>query len=646
MKTQAIVPAELDFNADGIPCSAAYGDIHHPAWGAAVQANHVFVGGSDLPRRWQGRDSFVSLEPGFGLGSNFVATWNAWRHDPSACQRLHFISIESSPLRGDALRSLWRDPSYSALADELADQWPALTPNLHHLSFEGGRVHLLLALGDVAHWMTQLTAGVDACYLDGFAPAKNPLMWQPRLFKAMGRMAAPNATVATWTASRAVREGLGAAGFEVRLANGVGGKRDITLAGFAPAFVPRRAPSRSTAPSGPSQHAMIIGAGLAGCATAWALADQGWTSTVLDRHATPAQEASGNPAGLFHGIVNPQDGAHARFNRAAALQAERVVSRALREAGVAGDVHGLLRLDDEPGGVDAMRAILAQTGLPPDYVRAVDANEASELAGIALTQPAWFYPGGGWVDPAGLARAFVDWAGNMTSFRGGANVHRLQRVDGRWRALDADSRMLSEANVVVLANAGDAIRLMGEAAGPMQTVTGQLSIAAQGLVGTLPRLPVAGAGYLLPALNGTAIFGATAQPGDAGITPRDEDHAYNLAQLRRLTGRSLEVDIGSFNARVGLRSSTDDRLPIIGAVPDLDASAVATRLDQPRFVPRVPGAFVFTALGSRGITWCALGARTVAAGIVGTPSPLEADLLDAVDAGRFVSRQARRRMRP
>jgi len=113
MKTQAIVPAELDFNADGIPCSAAYGDIYHPACGAAVQANHVFVGGSDLPRRWQGRDSFVILETGFGLGSNFVATWNAWRHDPSACQRLHFISIESSPLRGDALRSLWRDPACS-----------------------------------------------------------------------------------------------------------------------------------------------------------------------------------------------------------------------------------------------------------------------------------------------------------------------------------------------------------------------------------------------------------------------------------------------------------------------------------------------------------------------------------------------------
>jgi tRNA 5-methylaminomethyl-2-thiouridine biosynthesis bifunctional protein len=52
---------------------------------------------------------------------------------------------------------------------------------------------------------------------------------------------------------------------------------------------------------------------------------------------------------------------------------------------------------------------------------------------------------------------------------------------------------------------------------------------------------------------------------------------------------------------------------------------------------------VFTALGSRGIGWSALGAQVLASLISGAPAPLEADLLDAVDPGRFTSRAYRQR---
>ena len=79
---------------------------------------------------------------------------------------------------------------------------------------------------------------------------------------------------------------------------------------------------------------------------------------------------------------------------------------------------------------------------------------------------------------------------------------------------------------------------------------------------------------------------------------------------------------------------------MIGAVPD--PTARGARLDQPRFVPRLPGLYVFGALGSRGITWSALGAQVLASSVTGAPSPIGASLLDAVDPARFVSRQVRR----
>ena len=136
------------------------------------------------------------------------------------------------------------------------------------------------------------------------------------------------------------------------------------------------------------------------------------------------------------------------------------------------------------------------------------------------------------------------------------------------------------------------------------------------------------------------MFGATAQRDDADASVRADDHRANLAQLARLVGRHVEADPLAMEGRTAWRWSAADRLPLIGAVPDTEASAV--HLDQPRFVPRVPGLFVFTALGSRGITWSALGARLLVAIISGAPVPLEASLIDAVDPARFISRRARR----
>ena len=651
MKTAPIVPARISFNEDGLPFSPEYGDVYHPRSGALGQARHVFLRGNALPHRWQGRERFVALETGFGLGNNFLATWDAWRSDPQHCRTLHFISIEQHPLRRADLATLHRGSPLAGLADQLVQAWPPLTCNLHRLAFDNGQVQLLLALGDVAAWLPELVAQVDAFFLDGFAPAKNPGMWQPRLFKALGRLAAPGATLATWTAARAVREGLAEAGFEVSMEAGSGGKRDITVARFAPSFMPRRALARARPPAGGDQRAVIVGAGLAGCAAAAALAEQGWHCTVLDRHAAIAQEASGNIAGLFHGIVNAQDGAHARFNRAAALVAHPAVLQAVGHHGVPGSVEGVLRLETKLSDSSLMRAVLDRLGLPADYAQALDAAQASQLCGLPMKHAAWFYPGAGWVQPAGLARSFVEQGGGRVNCRGGVHVVRLRHGSSAWQLFDAQGTLIDEARTVVLANASDAWRLLaplGQPHWPLETVRGQVSTLGDAPF-ALPRIPIAGAGYLLPEVNGQAVFGATSQAGDDDPAVRTSDHRHNLAQLARLLGHDMAVNSSDLRGRTAWRCVSGDRLPIIGAVPDALAlelaahtSGAPARMDQPRFVPRRDGLFVFTALASRGITWAALGARVLASTITGSPGPLEASLLDAVDPARFAARAARR----
>ncbi len=605
---------------------------------------------SALATRWCARGRFVVLATGFGQGQLFLDTWNAWRGDPQRCDKLFFIAIEPHPLTRAALARAHADAPLAQLADTLLAAWPPSTPDLHQLAFEAGKVQLLLAVGEASRWLPELVATVDAFVVDAEGTAKG--VRDERLCKALGRLAATGATLEAGTDAPMFRAALATAGFEE-----VPSDPGSTRAHYAPKFQPRRPGGRRVAAPAEQRRVLIVGAGLAGCAAASALAEHGWHSTLLERRAGLAEEGSGNPAGLFHGIVNAQHGLHARFNRAAALMASSAVQAAISTHGAQGSNAGLLRLETLMSHAQ-MQHVLGALALPAGYVQATTAAEASALCGMPLQHPAWFYPGGGWVQPAALARAQLERAAGHVTLRCGVGVQALRFAAGQWQALDQEGNVIDAAPALLLANAGDALRLLGAPGWPIDKVRGQISSAAASAFGPAgspgrTQLPVAGAGYVLPALNGHVMFGATAQPGDDDATVRHADHAANLAQLERLTGHTLALDPKRLNGRTAWRWSSRDRLPVIGAVPMMQCldlglappAAPQRPADQARFVPRVPGLFVFTALGSRGITWSALGGRVVAAVITGAPAPLAASLLDAIDPARFITREVRRARR-
>ena len=579
----------------------------------------------DLPARWQGRERFSVM---LDMPAHFPALWAAWRADPHRSTRLDVVMLSPGPLLEpgvlrDACAAQGRDLSQAMPAD-----WPPATADFHQIALDGGRVHVLLAAGDPRRAWREVVASIDAFHFD--APVADPM----GLSKALVRLAAANATVTARHAGSALQDCLRARGFELA-ADG-----QQPMARYCPAFVPSRAPVRRVAAASTARHALVVGAGLAGAATALALAEQGWHSTVIDAHDGPAQEASGNPAGLFHGIVNAHDGPHARFNRAASWAASHAVQRAIDMHGVAGSTAGLLRLESAATAPAAMDSLLHRLGLPAGYVRALDAAAASAVCGIALHQPAWFYPHGGWVNPAGLVKAMLADAGTACEFHGGRHVHRIARSGSRWQVFDSADRLIAESDVLVLANAGGALRLLGHPAWPVQSVRGQLSVAPRPAGMALPTMPIAGGGYVMPDAGGQVVFGATAQAGDADPSVRAADHAHNLAQLARLLGHAWEGRPEALHGRTAWRCVAADRLPLIGEVPDFGTDLPT--VEQARFVPRRQGLFVFTALGSRGITWSAIGGQVVAAAIAGAPSPLPASLLDAVDPARFITRAARR----
>ncbi|MFP5405144.1 MAG: tRNA (5-methylaminomethyl-2-thiouridine)(34)-methyltransferase MnmD, partial [Gammaproteobacteria bacterium] len=312
----------MAFDPAGIPFDRLYGDRFHSGAGAWEQAEAVFLAGCRVRERWSGRERFTVLELGFGLGVNFLATLRAWRADPARSRSLHFVSVEAHPLsREDLARALRAVGAEGSDAAALPDRWPLALPGLHRLDFEGGAVTLTLAFGDADRMVPQLALGADAIYLDGFAPARNPAMWQPGLIRALARRARPGARLATWSAAGEVRRLLAATGFEVTRVAGFGGKRHRIEAVWAPRW--RTWPAPEEPPALSERRVLVIGAGLAGAAVAAGFTRRGFEVEVLDRGSAPGGQGSAQPLCAEHPHLSPDDNPLARLSRAALLLGRR-----------------------------------------------------------------------------------------------------------------------------------------------------------------------------------------------------------------------------------------------------------------------------------------------------------------------------------
>jgi tRNA 5-methylaminomethyl-2-thiouridine biosynthesis bifunctional protein len=645
-------PAELAFDENGQPWSRRYQDIYHGiADGSAkLQAHHVFLGGNHLPARWAGAEQFSILEIGFGAGLNFLATWQAWRDDPARCRRLQYVAIEKHPFNRKDLQTLHaRHPGFANIAAALQAAWPRLTPGLHRLTFDDGGGYCLtltLAFADIRDAIDDFRFGADAFYLDGFAPERNPDMWDARVMRALARLARPGATFATYTTAGAVRDALAAAGFSVGKHPGFGPKRHMLAGEFAPRGQRRHVPP--AAPNWPERHVLVIGAGLAGAAVGERLSARGWAVELIEQHSQPAAEASGLRAGAFHPQLSGDDNFLARLSRAGFLYALRHW-QALEAAGHGFEWErcGVLRLAQSNDEESQLAAVMHALDYPASYADYANQEQAAELSGCKVNAGGWWFPDGGWVKPASLVSAqlaaqLAASAQQTTQFN--REVAALEYRDGRWQALDAKRNLIAAAPVAVLANAHGAARLadFGQA---LASLRGQLTYLPRGVLPAL-RTILTGDGYVLPQIDGTAAAGATVDFEDDDAEPRTEGHEQNLAALERLLpGSSAGIDRTKLEGGVGFRCAAPDRLPLIGAVPDIvlarERSATLSGAHTPD-LPRLPGLYAACAYGSRGLTWAALAGEIIADLISGEPPPLEASLLDAVDPGRFVLKRARR----
>ena len=582
----------LIVDGSGAPRVVDFDDIYFATEDGLAESEAVFLSGCGLPDAWRGRRRFTIGELGFGTGLNFFAALQAWKNTSEPGAWLDFVSLEGFPLsKAQATDALQRWPGLAHLTEPLLNAWPERARGVRRIILPDFRTRLTLHVDDVLLALKGMTASVDAWFLDGFAPSKNPDMWSEAVFEEVARLSAPHATAATFTVAGHVRRGLQAVGFEVEKRPGFGRKNEVLSATRRTTAEPTNAP----------RSALIVGAGLAGAWAAVRLKERGLQVTVVDAADGPAQGASGNPLGLIMPRLDAADGP---------------LSRVLIDA------YLFARQAYDGRGSSQRLAVTQRAASEIEQKRfgKLDRDPPLDASDLTIGPGHATYHNAAILNPAEAVRTLLE--GVDTRF--GVAVSALQQTQDGWRLLDEGGKAQGEADLVILANGLGVDDLARDCGVPLQGKLGQIEIAS------LPARDgadaVASGDYAIR-LGDLAVFGATFEAYDGGpIGTSDAARTKNLEGLKTLSPAwARELEPKTLTSRAGVRATTPDRLPVMGAAPER------------------PGVYLLTGYGSRGLTWAPFLAEALASEIMNEPHILTKQGKALLAPERFAQRAAKKR---
>lgn len=653
MSQTSLHHARLDWNEAGTPVSSDFGDVYFSNDNGLSETRYVFLQQNRLPARFSHHDSdsFVIGETGFGTGLNFLATMQAFLEQAPQSgngSRLHFISFEKYPLTQDDLRkALAAWPELDHLSQDLVAQWPLPVSGCHRLHFAGGRIRLDLWFGDIKDMLPQVPHRaeglVDAWYLDGFSPAKNPEMWTQELFDGLARLARPNCSIATFTCAGFVRRGLIAAGFAMKKVKGHGSKREMLVGDRTDKQPQQTIVPWYARPAGGAGEVVIIGGGIASAMTALSLVERDRKVTLLCADGEPATGASGNRQGALYPLLNGEHDALSRFySPAFGYARQRLLALAERHP-IAFELCGVTQLgyDDKSA---AKLAKMSQGPFPSELMHPLSTSEVEQVVGLPCGHSGVSYPLGGWLCPADFTRAAIKEAqvsGLLEVVFKTEVVAIAEQADG-WQVESQDGRHWQAPNLVVAAG-HQLPALIPFAELPLYPVRGQVSHVPTTASLSQLKTVLCYDGYLTPMHNDQHCIGASYGRNQSSLEFRAEEQIQNLVRLQACLPEQTwpaEVDVSGNKARVGVRCASRDHLPVVGPVARLQGLAdhyAQLQHDQHNAqpLPLHPGLYVLGALGSRGLCSAPLCGELLASEICGDPLPLAADLLEALHPARY-----------
>ncbi len=623
--TNAIVDSPEIIWKDGTPISKEFDDVYYSAVDGIAETKHVFLDGNNLPDAWKEKESFTIAELGFGTGLNFLTTWNLWKETTNRDQRLHYISFEKNLLSKKNLEQVHQShPGVIASVawQSLVDRLPLPTVGFHRVAFDN--VYLTLVLGDVRDFIKQLTGNINAWYLDGFSPAKNANMWEQDIFTAMAKVSVQGTTIATYTAAGDVRRGLETVGFKMEKPQGFGTKREMLrgVLNQEQAVIPRKT----------NATALIIGGGLAGTSAAYALEKRGFGVTILEESEKLATKASGNIAGVMMPYLASIPDTRMRFSLAGFNYTKSLLTELeLRKA------TGVVRL------VTSKR--LAKLQEIEHICSLVDSNEASEILGIKTNTNGLFFKHGGIASPSEICNNFSQRAKIVAN----CSIVKIKQNKNSWTVI-SDTGEKHSADILVLANSNQVVSFQETNWLPLEPVRGQvLHYPTNDYLSKLKSV-LCYDGYILPEINGNHLIGATFEHGNFSEKLESDKQTELFTRLKNYLP-DLELDeTKQYPGHVSFRSSTPDRMPVVGAVPISESFLEDYQTVKYQYLNLdfadsswLPNLYVSVGHGSQGLLSCPIAGELIASLAAGDPLPLDKELVDLLNPARFLAKEANKK---
>ncbi|WP_199611340.1 bifunctional tRNA (5-methylaminomethyl-2-thiouridine)(34)-methyltransferase MnmD/FAD-dependent 5-carboxymethylaminomethyl-2-thiouridine(34) oxidoreductase MnmC [Flocculibacter collagenilyticus] len=682
--SSSIKTAQIHFNEEGTPVADHFDDIYYSNADGLAESNYVFIQNNDIEQRLseQQADSFVIAESGFGTGLNFLLTWQLFdqlrEKNRSTVNTLHFISFEKYPLTPeDLVKALNNWPHLKKYSDELTCKYPLALPGCHRITLANGRVILDLWFGDIEDSVKQIAVNqsglVDAWYLDGFAPSKNPDMWSTNLFNAMSKLGKPHSTFATFTAAGFVRRGLQEAGYEVTKIKGWGYKRESLRGSLNNKIDYQSAPDcyyrNSLTPRLNTQphHVAIIGGGIASACLAYSLAQKNISSTIYCKDNELAKGASSNRQGALYPLLQSDFSILSQFYAHSYLYANRYYRDLAKNEMFSHDWCGVLQVGFNDKTRFKYQNIAQSNVWPKGFIDCLSPESAATIANIPLNYSGLFFPQGGWINPTSLTHALISAAKKLVNVTIKLNhkvtdIHNQKNKaeedcdpnvnpnDSYWTLKIAEHPSLGKTQLtcnestIILASGHLSSQFAISNAMPFQPVRGQVSHVVPTTLSENLATVLCYKGYMTPAYMGAHCVGATFNKDNESTETKLTDDEYNITTLQSCFEKhewaNSLTEIHSANAAI--RCTTPDHLPIVGAVPNF-AQLESSYHDIWKGLPHkrystdcdYPNLFIFAGLGARGLCSAPLLADMLAHQLCNQPLPLPQHLLDALHPARY-----------
>ena len=687
--------ANIAWQESGQPESKLFGDVYFSKVDGLSESRHVFLRGNNLEQRWLAQSSpaqFTVFETGFGTGLNFLSCWELWNVTSSEGSELHFISVEKYPLARDDLgRALALWPELGSLSEILLKNYPPQPAaglyqiELQHPSIKNSaRLTLVFAelatafklLGekiglpcsDVANFSFSETPNrIDAWFLDGFAPAKNPDMWTKKLYQNMRRLSQKNTTFATFTAAGHVRRGIEEVGFSSKKIKGFGRKREMLVGQLnssgteyvesvhnednkkrgrgerSSSWLYQKAGSRGSLKK--HEPICIIGAGIAGSLVANRLAKLGYQVSVYEKN-TIASGASSNLQGVVYSKQSVKKNPLNSFNLNAQLFADNFYQNGEYYKNC-GSQCGVIHTAKNDRDLENYHDLMQRYAREPDFYQWVSTENSMAIAGVKLQRPGILMPQSGWLNPSRLCRKLLEHENIVVQEN--TEINNIERVDQSWK-IHYNQSGYKRFNQVVLCCAYHAQKFTCTRFLPVRKIRGQVShIISNNTLSDLKSV-VCGNGYITPSMHyqGADLHsvGASFNLHSDQTDLDDKDHEHNVLNLKTTfdlpLGFSPELH-SDYRGKVGFRTTSPDYFPIAGPIPNIavmqtDFAALTKKANAEIHVPGayLPGLYCCLAFGSRGLAYGPIAAELVTSIIQGHFLPVTEQIYQYLNPARFL----------